>query len=158
MSSIELIDISLEISELKNISLNNKGEYPISAIYYTGKKDDDNETTKKFIGMYGGVNLGLNMRNGSVGGGSGGNSGSSGGNGGNGGNGRYVERMGADGKVWGTCTTNTGAQAWTAYKATDLTNSTHQYNRPGQGNTEHTTLHRNGAYHVHGWDGSKRVY
>ncbi|XWV26824.1 putative orfan [Tupanvirus soda lake] len=107
---------------------------------------------------FSGVNLGLSMRQGTVGGGGG--YGSYGGNGGNSsGGGRYVERMGADGKVWGTCTNSNGAVAWTGYKATNPNNVTQQYFRPMTGGpTDHTTLHRDGTYNVHHTNGTKSVY
>ena len=67
--------------------------------------------------------------------------------------------MGSDGKVWGTCTSNTGATAWTGYKATNPNNSAQQYFRPTTGgSTHHTTLHKDGRYNVHHRDGTKTTY
>ncbi|XWV26959.1 hypothetical protein QJ857_gp0090 [Tupanvirus soda lake] len=154
LNGITALNVDINIDKVENVSLGNNGECPwVPAAFFNNIISEH-----KNIKVYGGVNLGLNMRNGSVGGGGG--YGSYGGNGGNSsGGGRYVERMGADGKVWGTCTNSNGAVAWTGYKATNPNNVTQQYFRPMTGGpTDHTTLHRDGTYNVHHTNGTKSVY
>ncbi|XWV25621.1 hypothetical protein QJ856_gp0132 [Tupanvirus deep ocean] len=153
LSGITALNVNTNIDKAENVSLGSNGECPwVPAAFFNNVI-----TEHRNIKVYGGVNLGLNMRNGSVGGGGGGY-GSYGGNGGNSGA-RYVERMGADGKVWGTCTNSNGAVAWTGYKATNPNNMTQQYYKPMTGgSTHHTTLHRDGTYNVHHTNGTKSVY
>jgi hypothetical protein len=141
-----------------NISLGNNGKCSwIPAAFFNNIIDE-----KATIKVYGGVNLCSNMRQGSVSGGGGssgnGNYGSHGSNS-IGGGARYVERMDASGKVWGTCTNSNGAVVWTGYKATNPNNLTQQYFRPMTGGpTHHTTLHRDGNYNVHHTDGTTSRY
>ncbi|AUL78548.3 putative ORFan [Tupanvirus deep ocean] len=134
-----------------------KSSHPNSLSELTIQSEPDDLPDVPFSG----VNLGLSMRQGTVSGGNFGSYGGGGNNGSNGGNSgaRYVERMGADGKVWGTCTNSNGAVAWTGYKATNPNNMTQQYYKPMTGgSTHHTTLHRDGTYNVHHTNGTKSVY
>ena len=114
--------------------------------------------------VYGGVNLGLNIKQGSSGSGSDGNG--SGGSGGRSGGGpSYVVSLNqATGKEWAnaTCVNRVTGERMTyatGYRATDANNTTQKYWKPGYNSpVEHYTSHKDGTLNKHYDNGSKDVY